>query len=278
VDHCPKGIYKSFSGDSKGAVFQKCPFGRRRQRIGVLKMKENVRNALRLLLSRDNGILSTHSIDVPGYPFGSLTPYCLDHRFNPVILISNIAQHTKNINANPKVCLTVSEETGDSEKQAFGRYTYIGDVEWLERDSDDFQSVSSRYFRYFPSSRNYLTAHDFNFCRIKLVRGRYIGGFGEIFWLEKKQLKVVNPFAETEEQMIINHMNDEHFDSLINYCSHYKNIQVEKDDPLFMVGVCQFGFDLLWKGRRLFFPFEKEARDVMEVRERMVHMSKESRK
>ena len=241
-------------------------------------MNENVKKAMRLLHSRAEGILSTHSVDVPGYPFGSLTPYCLDYQFNPVIFISNIAQHTRNINENPRVCLTISEDTSDSEKQAHGRYTYLGEAEWIEKDSDDFQSVSDRYFRYFPSARNYLSTHDFHFYRINFTRGRFIGGFGDIFWIEKKEGRIANPFSETEEDMILNHMNNEHFDSLVNYCSHFKDIHVKDEEPLSMVGVSQFGFDLLWKGHRLFFPFENEANEVVEVREQMVQMSKDSRK
>ena len=58
-------------------------------------MLTNTKMALSLLASHTYGILSTHSLEVKGYPFGSLTPYCLDNQYRPVIPISNIAQHTK---------------------------------------------------------------------------------------------------------------------------------------------------------------------------------------
>src|SRR5687768_12394106 len=49
----------------------------------------------RHLLRRHNlGVLSTHSVEVPGYPFGSVTPYAVDRAGEPLILISSIAQHT----------------------------------------------------------------------------------------------------------------------------------------------------------------------------------------
>lgn len=56
-----------------------------------------------LLLREYHGVLSTHPVDTPGYPFGSIVPYCLDRRGYPEILISRIAQHTKNIQADPKL-------------------------------------------------------------------------------------------------------------------------------------------------------------------------------
>ena len=58
--------------------------------------------ARNLMMKEYQGILSTHSVEAQGYPFGSVTPYCFDRKGRPVILISLIAQHTKNIKANPE--------------------------------------------------------------------------------------------------------------------------------------------------------------------------------
>src|SRR5438270_2855754 len=82
--------------------------------------------ARRLLLEQSFGVLSTISLDVPGYPFGSITPYCVDQQCRPVIYISTIAQHTRNILADPRVSLTVFDSNGSSDDvQARGRLTFI---------------------------------------------------------------------------------------------------------------------------------------------------------
>src|SRR5262245_52832421 len=91
-----------------------------------------------LFLSRSFGVLSTISLDVPGYPFGSLTPYCVDRAGNPVIYTSFIAQHTKNFLADSKVSLTVVEAATDStDIQAYGRVTCIGDVQRIDPSEKD---------------------------------------------------------------------------------------------------------------------------------------------
>src|SRR5688572_14879126 len=41
-----------------------------------------------LMLAESFGVLSTISVDLPGYPFGSLTPYCLDRMCRPIVYIS----------------------------------------------------------------------------------------------------------------------------------------------------------------------------------------------
>lgn len=58
---------------------------------------EAAKNARELLLKEYRGVLSTHSKSMPGFPFGSVVPYCLDEQGRPLILISRIAQHTHNL-------------------------------------------------------------------------------------------------------------------------------------------------------------------------------------
>ncbi len=92
--------------------------------------------ARRLLLHEYHGVLSTLSADAPGYQFGSVVPYCLDRQGRPVILISRIAQHTKNIQANLKVSLiTIQGEVDDI--QAAARLTYLANATRVLEDDDD---------------------------------------------------------------------------------------------------------------------------------------------
>src|SRR5215469_15945767 len=119
-------------------------------RVYTQKMNET-EIARRLLLQQNFGVLSTISLEVPGYPFGSVTPYCADPQCRPVIYISTIAQHTRNIMADPRVSLTVFDGNGGSDDvQARGRLTYIGNARPAGKEDADVRDL---YFRYFPSSR-----------------------------------------------------------------------------------------------------------------------------
>ena len=84
--------------------------------------------ARRLLRSVDSGILSTMSLEIPGYPFGSVTPYAMTQEGRVAMYVSEIAQHTRNMRGDPKVCLTVTEGSGAENQQALGRVTVVGDV------------------------------------------------------------------------------------------------------------------------------------------------------
>ena len=63
--------------------------------------------ARRYLRHHHHGALSTLSRKLAGYPFGSSVPFVLDHAARPAILISRLAEHTRNIHADPRVSLLV---------------------------------------------------------------------------------------------------------------------------------------------------------------------------
>src|ERR1700712_1235672 len=136
------------------------------------------KQARQLLLKEYRGVLSTHSKAMPGFPFGSVVPYCLDADGNPLILISRIAQHTHNLTLDPKCSLLVSER-GAEDVQAVGRLTVLAEASKLG-DPPAIESAAPRYYQFFPDSQNYHQAHDFDFWGLTPVRHRYIGGFGAI--------------------------------------------------------------------------------------------------
>lgn len=230
---------------------------------------KKVKEARKLLLSEYQAILSTHSVDVDGYPFGSIVPYCLNKNGEPIILISSIAQHTKNIISDPKVSL-IATEAGADDLQTVGRITYIGDAGKL--DDDDSDSME-RYYRYFPQSRGYHKTHDFNFYRIQPVRIRFIGGFGQIYWVGKEEFLLANPFSFDEEKRMIEHMNADHPEAIKHYCDSYE-IAYSTDDIPVMVGIDSEGFNLRINARIHRINFSEPVTEAIDVRKVLVEMAK----
>jgi putative heme iron utilization protein len=219
--------------------------------------------ARHLFLQQSFGILSTISVDVPGYPFGSVTPYCADDECRPVIYISHIAQHTRNIVADSRVSLTVVDNNdGSDDVQARGRVTCIADAVPMD---DGRADIRERYFRYFPSARQYDQTHDFAFFRLELVRVRFIGGFGQIYWIEPGEFMTKNPFSAAQESQIIRHMNKDHEDALRHYCG---------GQAAQMVGIDAEGFDLLRSGKKLRLPFKTPIHTMEEARQALIDLAR----
>jgi len=222
--------------------------------------------ARRLLKHQGVGVLSTHSIDVEGYPFGSIAPYTLSYDGEPIILISDIAQHTRNIKHNNKVSLTVFDSRAD-DPQSSNRLTWIGDANSV--DASDIKT-RDRYLRYFPSAESYFQTHDFSFYRIGLRRARFIGGFGEIYWIEPEAMLQRNPFSETENG-IVEHMNLDHQQALFHYCKTFGRAGVES---VTMTGIDSEGFDLLADNRKLRIDFETAIYTSEEARAALVKLAR----
>jgi len=152
-----------------------------------------------------------------GFPFGSVVPYALDERGRPLILISDLAQHTKNLEGDTRASMLVrAEAAGDP--QAHWRITLLGR---MERPGEaEVARCHARYAARVPAAPSYQSAHDFAIWRMDVVRVRYIGGFGRIHWVEPEQY-LREPghsgFAEASRG-IIEHMNEDHADALVDYC------------------------------------------------------------
>lgn len=229
-------------------------------------MSDQAVTARRLLNHQGVGVLSTHSIDVAGYPFGSIAPYTLNYDGEPAILISDIAQHTRNIKQNNKVSLTLFKPDAD-DPQAGSRLTWIGDAESVDPSDKE---TRDRYLRYFPSAESYFETHDFSFYRIGLQRARFIGGFGQIFWIEADAMLVKNPFRETETG-IVEHMNRDHQQALFHYCKVFGRAGVE---AVTMTGIDSEGFDLLADNRKLRIDFDSPIHTSEEARASLVRLAR----
>ncbi len=94
-------------------------------------MKLHPEPALTLLHTCTHGTLATHSTTLPGYPFATAVPYVLDDRHRPILCISALAAHTKNLLADPRVSLSVVQPGAD-EVQDTARLTLVADAVRIE--------------------------------------------------------------------------------------------------------------------------------------------------
>lgn len=224
------------------------------------------RQARELLLKEYRGVLSTHSKSMPGFPFGSVVPYCLDADGNPLILISRIAQHTHNLQKDPKCSLLVGER-GAEDVQAVGRLTLLAEAHKLEQPQA-IEAAAERYYRYFPESRNYHSAHDFDFWVLQPVRHRYIGGFGAIHWLD--QVTLANPFAGKAELSMVEHMNSDHTKAI----AHYVALSGLPDTvPAQLAGIDSEGMHLRIGQSLHWLAFAEPCNNPTQVREALVSLA-----
>jgi len=182
-----------------------------------------------------HAVLGTVSLALPGYPFVSIVPYVLDEHAWPVILISRLAEHTRNVTADARVSF-FSHEAG-ADVQAGARVTLMGKARLLEHPNPG----TERYFRYFPQARHYQEALDFDFYRIEPVTLRIIAGFARVHWISREAYTVAADAIARDEMSIIDHVNTHHSDDLQHYCATAAGA---KTTDARLVGVDGEGFDI----------------------------------
>nr|WP_242675117.1 DUF2470 domain-containing protein [Pseudomonas dryadis] len=185
----------------------------------------------------------------------------------PLILISRIAQHTHNLKMDARCSLLVGERDAE-DVQAVGRLTLLAEARMLA-DEASIEAAAQRYYRYFPESRGYHSAHDFDFWRLEPVRWRYIGGFGAIHWLD--EVALANAFAGDGELRMLEHMNSDHADAI----AHYVALAGLPDRvPAQMVGIDSEGFHLRIGQGLYWLAFPISCNSAGEVRQALVQLAR----
>lgn len=244
--------------------------------MSELSNQQQAAMARRLVRTVDGGILSTISVEIPGYPFGSVTPFVLTHEGYAVIYVSSIAQHTKNVLADPRVCLTLAAEARPgTNRQAVGRVTLVGDA--VPVPDEHVETAGNRYFNFFPESRAYAGTHDFRFFWIEPRRVRHIAGFGQIFWVERDDWLLRSPDWQAEEAGIVQHMNEDHGDAVREIAANLLGASAAELEEAELIAVDSEGFHVRTALGIVQGSFEGACQTTDDVRQAFIQLVRRAR-
>jgi putative heme iron utilization protein len=171
-----------------------------------------------LVAGQSRGALSTIAVDLAGMPFGSVVTYGLDGAARPCFFVSTLAEHTRNLEADPRASLLVVEDTpSGADPLASGRVTLMGTVAEVA-DADERAEARSSYLSANPAAF-YVDYGDFRCLRLQVESVRYVGGFGRMSWVD------VAAFTAAEADPLLSaapgvvaHMNADHAAALVTLC------------------------------------------------------------
>jgi len=133
--------------------------------------------ARELLQQHTFGVLSSHSQQLPGYPHSSVMPYFIDQKGDIVILISRLAQHTRNVQKDSRVSLFVMEPV-QNDVQASRRLSLACDASRVTPER--VEPVACVYYTHFPHCDGYHKQLDFEFYELSIRQVSFISGFARV--------------------------------------------------------------------------------------------------
>ena len=210
-----------------------------------------------LWAGRFQAVLTTWSLAEPGYPFPSVVPYCLDRQGRVLLLLSHLAQHTKNLEAEARCGLSVAEACDEDVQQSL-RIACTADAAPVAADD---ASSHARWFRYFPASRMYFEQLNFRLWRLTPRRIHVNGGFATARWLGVERVLRESPLDDPAETRLI---------------AALAPGSATTPDAVRIAGIDPWGLDLA-RGERLWrVPLEGELATLEALRDRAARALAES--
>ena len=127
-----------------------------------------------------------------GAPFVSMVPYALEQHLGCVVIhISELAEHTRNLQARPRLSLMVMQsEVAGEPVHALPRVTLDGIAAVLQPDSQPWQLCRSAYLQRFPDAGMMTQLPDFKFVAIEVKGARQVAGFGSARSIDAEEVRL----------------------------------------------------------------------------------------
>lgn len=231
----------------------------------------------RLLRSLDRATLATRLAASPagadedsgGWPYASLVLLAVDQTAAPLLLLSDLAEHTRNIQADARVALLVDGTAGLADPLTGARATVLG-----RAGVCDETGAHARYVARHPSAALYAGFKDFRLYRVEITAAHLVAGFGRIDWA--RAADIVDPPAPAliaAEAEIVAHMNRDHADAL----DLMAGAAGLAGDGWRMTGIDPDGIDLRRGGLVGRIDFALRAENPETARAELVRLTREAR-
>lgn len=209
-----------------------------------------------------------------GDPYCSLVNVASHADASPILLISRLALHTRNLLADSRVSLMLDERAaGDPLEGA--RIMLAGRAE--EATGEAAAVLRRRYLNAHPSAEAFVDFKDFSFFRIAPTGLHLVAGFGRIIDLEPgKFMTVIDDAADLleAEQGAVEHMNEDHRDAMALYATRL--LGTEAADWI-CTGCDPDGIDMQAGAATLRLDFPERVTNGMALRKMLVRLVGEAR-
>lgn len=206
-----------------------------------------------------------------GAPYASLVTVALDHDLTPVLLLSGLSDHTRNVMADARVSLLFDGTDGHPNPQTGPRVTLTGRA---ERTGDE--RLKARFLARHPGAAMYAGFGDFGFWRVVPDRAHFVGGFGRAVWFDAPFGLAPSACAAlmAAEPDILAHMNQDHAEAVDLYATRLGG---GEGGGWRLVGLDADGIDLAREERSLRVAFPTPVDGPEAAKAALIALAKQAR-
>jgi heme iron utilization protein len=212
-----------------------------------------------------------------GAAYASLVEVAFGHDGAPLLLISTLAEHTKNLLVDARCSLLFDGTAGHGETLTGPRVSVQGTAARLDPSKAEDAALAARYLARFPQAEMYAGFADFSFWRVAPARAHLVAGFGRIVWFANFAHDVAGREAlAAGEADVVAHMNEDHGDAIELYATVLAG---RTPGGWRMTGVDPEGFDLRQAatGEAVRIAFDAVVADPEAARAELVRLVKRAR-
>lgn len=164
-----------------------------------------------LVASSTTGTLATSS---EGHPWASFVAYAALPDGSPVLLVSTLAEHGRNLLDDPRASLVVAEQRADGDPLDSGRVTLAGRVE--RPSGEEAAAAREAFLAAVTPARHYVEFGDFALWVLRVERVRWVGGYGRMDSADVAAYRAAepDPVAPAAAHAVA-HLNEDHADALL---------------------------------------------------------------
>jgi len=197
-----------------------------------------------------------------GAPHVSLCAVAFDAIGHAVFLLSDLAEHTQNLKADPRVSFLCEQASGRGNPQSGPRVSLVGEMKQVRS-----AEAEALYLQMHPSAQMYANFEDFNLYRLEVVKAHFVGGFGRAQWLEGAEFlgdsAAFLNFSKNQEG-VITYLNTE-FPQFASICA--TKLLKQRGKSWQLLRIDSDGADLKGPSRTVRYPFETEVKTRQEIEE-----------
>lgn len=211
-------------------------------------------------------------LETEGWPAAALVTMATTANASPILLLSTLSHHTRNLMADDRAALLIDATDGFGNPQAGPRVTLVGRV---RRDDDPV--LRRRFLARHPAAQVYAGFGDFAVYRMAVERLHSVGGFARAVWIDAKDA-MLDPGAcreiATNEDDVLAHLNGEHADTVALYATKLAGARGKR---FLAIGADPDGLDIRSGRRLLRIDFATPCYQLESLRRAFVKMAQDAR-